>query len=227
MDDAPRRSFLFCRRNCWDSAILLEEMKAIEASTQWHVLRSKSDTVTRSTAWLVADGCCCRYTYGDVSVEPQRRPEWLDAIEDRVLRDGCGLERHEQPNCLNINFYENEDQNVGWHSDDEGLFRGAQQDCRIISASWGETRRFEVALKDMQHPFGKPSIYRESLKAVSLNPGDLLTMNGLFQKYYSHQLTKGRSSHQQPLPTHKRINLTWRYIVQHKPYCPMCKTHNF
>lgn len=48
---------------------------------------------------------------------------------------------------VNLNLYEDESQNVGWHSDDEGLFRGCQTDCRIISASWGAPRRFEIALK--------------------------------------------------------------------------------
>lgn len=225
VEDAPRRSFMFFRQSSWDAALLQEEMRRIEATTQWHGLRSKNGNITRNTAWIVSDGCCCRYTYGDVSVEAQQRPEWLDDIEERVLREGCSLERHEWPNALNINFYETEDQNVGWHSDDEGLFRGTHQDCRIISASWGETRKFEIALKDKQNPLtGKPGIFRESLKSVQLKPGDLITMNGLFQKYYSHQLAKGAGAFQQPPPAHKRINLTWRYIVQHKPYCPMHKT---
>jgi len=226
VENAPRRCFMFHRPNSWPLEILQQEMEIIENCTTWLTLKAKTNdkVVTRSTAWCVADGCRCKYTYGDVSLPPQPRPEWLDTVEERVLRDGCGLNRDDWPNGVNMNFYENEEQNVGWHSDDEALFRGTEQDCRIISASWGEPRKFEVALKDQQHPGGKPRIFKESLRSIMLQPGDLCSMEGLFQKYYSHQIAKGLPA-EQPPPVHKRINLTWRYIVQHKPYCPLSKNY--
>merc|ERR1719161_3397189 len=89
--------------------------------------------------------------YGDAHIEARPKPSWLAGIEDRILGGGCGLakaEKHCWPNCVNLNLYEGGSQNVGWHSDDEGLFRGLEQDCRIISASWGAPRAFEVAMKD-------------------------------------------------------------------------------
>lgn len=223
VDDHVRRSFMYFRRSTWPAELLMQEFQAIEANTRWIVLRSKPGMVTRSTAWCVRRGCCCRYVYGDVSVEPQPRPAWLADVEARVLGEGCGLDPSEWPNGVNMNLYENEDQNVGWHSDDEGLFRGCEQDCRIISASWGESRKFEVALKDFQHESGRPSIYKESIRSITLEAGDLCSMEGLFQRHYSHQIAKGPSAFEQIPPSLKRINLTWRYIVQHKPYCPMSK----
>ncbi|CAE8664345.1 unnamed protein product, partial [Polarella glacialis] len=123
------------------------DMQTLRSSAHWEVLRSKQGVVTRSTAWYVADGCRCRYSYGDVNVEARIRPDWLKEIEATVLGGACGLPEDQWPNSVNMNLYETEFQNVGWHSDDEGLFRGCEMDCRIISASWGVPRNFELALK--------------------------------------------------------------------------------
>lgn len=228
VEDDVRRSFCMVKRNVWPAGDLMKEFDLLVSNVKWSVLRNKADTfVTRSTAWYVPDGCCCRYTYGETSVDPQERPAWLRAIEARVLGEGCGLAQHEWPTSINMNLYEHEGQNVGWHSDSEGLFRGCESDCRIVSASWGAPRSFEVALKDMQHPCGRPSIFRESLQSVVLKSGDLCSMEGLFQKHYSHQVAKGTPSSAEPLadvpPPTVRVNLTWRYLLQHKPYCPLAR----
>lgn len=225
IEDIPRRSFMCSRKNTWPAGKLQEEMKLLENSIEWFPLRSKAGNVTRSTAWFVSEGCRCRYSYGDVSMEPQTRPDWLADIEARVLGEGCGLQPHEMPNSVNMNFYADDDQNVGWHADDEVIFRGCERDCRVISASWGQPRKFEAAIKDTQHPLGRPSIFKSTLKSLCIESGDLCTMEGRFQKYFSHQLTKGALAHQQPRPENKRINLTWRYIVDHKPYCPCSKKY--
>ena len=41
------------------------------------------------------------------------------------------------PNAVNINLYEDGGQGLGFHADDESLFDGLNQDCRIISVSVG------------------------------------------------------------------------------------------
>eukprot|EP00929_Paragymnodinium_shiwhaense_P009542 TRINITY_DN113752_c0_g1_i1.p1 TRINITY_DN113752_c0_g1~~TRINITY_DN113752_c0_g1_i1.p1 ORF type:complete len:662 (-),score=128.32 TRINITY_DN113752_c0_g1_i1:190-2175(-) len=221
VEDPARRSFCFAKRSIWPAELLRKEFAAIRSNVDWHVLRSRDGTVTRSTAWFVRGHCSCSYTYGDVSVEPQGEyPAWLEAIEERVLGQGCGLEKALWPNCVNMNLYETEEQSVGWHSDDEALFRGSEMDCRIISASWGNPRVFEVAVKDKKHSSGRPSIFQESIRKIMLLPGDLCSMEGLFQRYYSHQISKGPSSVLKPPPALARINLTWRYIVKHKASCP-------
>jgi len=224
VEDNPRRSFCFLRQNIWPVEQLQEELEIIMAGTDWFELQSrKSGFVTRSTAWYVPKGCCCRYTYSEHSMEPQPRPQWLEEIEGRVLGDGCGLCQSEWPDSVNVNLYVDDGQSVGWHSDDEGLFRGCEKDCRIISASWGTPRNFEVALKLRQHVSGRPSVFRESLRAITLHSGDICTMEGRFQRHYSHQISKGPSASETLPPTKIRVNLTWRHIVQHKPYCPMSR----
>lgn len=220
VEDHPRRSFCFVKRNRWPLALLQQEYELLRSKVQWHVLRNRSeDLVTRSTAWFVAPGCACPYAYGSTMVEPKQKPEWLREIEARVLEEGCGLPKEEWPNSVNLNLYETEEQNVGWHADDEGLFRGCERDCCIISASWGAVRNFQVALKDRCHTSGRLSIFRSSVRSIALMPGDLCSMEGLFQRHYSHQLAKGLP-HPGGEPKIMRINLTWRHIVSHKPFCP-------
>mmetsp|Transcript_36505 Transcript_36505/g.113609 ORF Transcript_36505/g.113609 Transcript_36505/m.113609 type:complete len:517 (-) Transcript_36505:140-1690(-) len=224
IDDAPRRSFCLIRRNTWPIWMLEEEFETLSSCTKWFALHNKKEgSVTRSTAWYVPKGCSCRYTYGDVSVKPRVRPSWLAEIEARVLGEGCGLDESKWPESVNVNLYENEGQNVGWHSDDEALFRGSESDCRIVSASWGAARNFELALKDRQRDSGRLSVQKDSMRKVVLMQGDLLVMEGLFQKHYSHQLAKGPSALDSPPPPIRRINLTWRHIVNHKPYCSMAR----
>lgn len=222
VEDNPRRSFCFLRQNTWSLEKLQEELEVIIAGTNWFELQSKkSGFVTRSTAWYVPEGCCCRYTYSEHSMAPQPRPQWLEEIERRVLAEGCALHQSEWPDSVNVNLYVDDGQSVGWHSDDEGLFRGCEKDCRIISASWGTPRNFEVALKLRQHASGRPSVFRESLRATTLHSGDICTMEGRFQRHYSHQISKGPSASETPPQPKIRVNLTWRHIVQHKPYCPL------
>mmetsp|Transcript_54456 Transcript_54456/g.129774 ORF Transcript_54456/g.129774 Transcript_54456/m.129774 type:complete len:558 (+) Transcript_54456:85-1758(+) len=222
IEDEARRSFCTLRRSAWSEDLLQEEYQQLRSGTAWVVLKSKTGHVTRSTAWYVNGGCRCRYSYSDTNIDAAPVPSWLKKIEDRVLGEGCGLKEQDRPTSVNLNLYLDGNQNVGWHSDDEGLFRGCERDCRIISASWGATRTFEVALKDKNHISGKPSIFRDTLKRVELRSGDLCTMEGLFQKHYSHQLAKEESrAMAEDKAGRARINLTWRYIVEHKPYCPL------
>mmetsp|Transcript_31943 Transcript_31943/g.72883 ORF Transcript_31943/g.72883 Transcript_31943/m.72883 type:complete len:517 (+) Transcript_31943:77-1627(+) len=225
MDEA-RRSFSLLRRSTWSEELLKEEFDQLRKGTAWVVLKNKIGQVTRSSAWYVAAGCRCRYSYADTNIDASPTPAWLRKIEDRVLGEGCGLLEKDRPTCVNLNLYLDGNQSVGWHSDDEGLFRGCERDCRIISASWGATRNFELALKDKNHASGRPSIFRETLKRVELRSGDICTMEGLFQKHYSHQLAKeaceeGGGSLAEGVTA--RINLTWRYIAEHKPYCPLAR----
>jgi len=220
IEDAPRRSWCGYRANTWPDTLLQAELQLLRYSVAWQELRTRDQSfVTRSTAWYVRGGCRCRYVYGEVSIEPQERPAWLDTIEARVLGGGCGLPREEWPDSVNLNFYQHDGQNVGWHSDDENLFRGSDSDCRIISASWGAPRTFDLALKDLAHPSGRASVYHNSVTSIQLAPGDLCSMEGLMQRHYSHQIVKGTT--EESPPTNVRVNLTWRYIVQHKPYCPL------
>ena len=130
-------------------------------------------------------------------------------------------------NCVNLNYYP-EGGGVGFHADDEFLFDGLNRETRIISLSlcsppnasdnatdgnnanndWG-ARKFQVKRK------GKK--YASDIKEIVLRHGDLMSMEGMFQKHYLHSVwpgdSKGHLDHE--LCQGERINLTWRTLVCH------------
>jgi len=54
----------------------------------------------------------------------------------------------EDPSACNINLYRDGEDCVGWHADDENLFGGLGGTCTIMSLSLGQTRTFQVKLKE-------------------------------------------------------------------------------
>lgn len=201
------------RRRCFvgylprtTSAIRLKHLfTKIMQGTSWEQPCGRRGPIPRKTAWVVDSPCSCTYTYGGVDVRPVDFPLWMPEVLKHFM-PLCGLPSVSQwPNSCNINLYENGDHSVGWHADDERLFEGRFRDCRVISLSLGEARRFQLWAE------GGP------LHEVVLRSGDLCTMEGLTQKYYLHRIPGDRSL------VGPRINLTWRWIVRHGPDCKMNK----
>ena len=94
--------------------------------------------------------------------------------------------------CL-LNLYENGDQGLGWHSDDE---KEMGKNSNIASVSFGAERRF-----DLRHNGSK-----ETIKQV-LDHGSLLVMKGSTQTFWKHQLPKTKKIRQ------ARVNLTFRRMI--------------
>merc|ERR1712203_816923 len=92
------------------------------------------------------------------------------------------------------------------HSDDEPPFQATVRDALIMSLSIGATRLFRLRCKDGHYEDTR----------IFLNHGDLCTMEGLCQKHYRHCVPM-----QEDEPCSARINLTWRWVVQHQPHCPL------
>lgn len=121
----------------------------------------------------------------------------------------CGLQDPQDwPNCCNMNLYEDGGSAVGWHSDDEALFQGKFRDIVIISISFGVTRKFQIR-------YNWPELDSErQVQTLMLSSGDMMTMEGMFQKHLQHRIPKEGNV------TGPRINLTWRWVVKHTPRCP-------
>ena len=66
---------------------------------------------------------------------------------------------------------------LGWHSDDERLHGSLQDPYAILSLSMGCSRTFSV----------RPSNRRTDETHFLLSHGDLISMNGMFQKLYQHR----------------------------------------
>lgn len=179
-------------------------------NTPWSQPLSPLGPIPRKTAWMVSQGCSCSYRYGRVEVEPCTFLPWMGEVMQTVM-PLCGLwDPALWPNACNLNVYQDQNMCVGWHSDDEPLFQGRFRDCLIVSLSLGATRAFEVRLNF-------PGDGEQSKWRLPINNGDLMTMEGLFQKHYKHRVPK------ESRPCGPRINLTWRWIKQHTPECQAAK----
>ena len=93
---------------------------------------------------------CCGPIDGDVlSDELLREWAWtrkqleLQSLMQQVM-PLCGLTPDWWPNSCNLNYYENQQQSLGWHADDEKVLG---PEPAIASCSFGETRDFCLRLR--------------------------------------------------------------------------------
>eukprot|EP00811_Abedinium_folium_P025294 NODE_3604_length_2012_cov_6.201592.p1 GENE.NODE_3604_length_2012_cov_6.201592~~NODE_3604_length_2012_cov_6.201592.p1 ORF type:complete len:572 (+),score=65.21 NODE_3604_length_2012_cov_6.201592:126-1841(+) len=204
--DKERRCYIGYLRAGGRRVIHLHNLfRRVHEGTDWLQYESShyGGLQPRLTAWLVGPGCSCVYKYGDIAVKPQRFPPWMEELMAEIMPQ-CGLhQRASWPNSCNLNLYESGGHSLGWHSDNERLFRGCYADCRVISLSLGQARKFQIRLRS-----GAPHCHD-----LLLAPGDLCTMEGLTQKYYEHRVPP-QAGIENP-----RINLTWRWVVDHTPTC--------
>ena len=121
-------------------------------------------------------------------------------------------DRRDWPDSCNANIYEHPYEACPFHADNEALFnlRDERQNAgpiRIISLSLGATRGFVI-----RQSFGEDVNRRQSV-THQLADGDLAIMDGLFQDWYQHSVSKGYACDEE------RINLTWRWVLNHKEEC--------
>lgn len=110
----------------------------------------------------------------------------LNAQCANILNEPCTF------NSLLANLYRDQNDAVGWHSDDEPELG---KNPIIASVSLGAAREFKM----------KHKITKEKL-IIPLTPGSLLIMAGETQHYWQHAILRSKKV----IPA--RINLTFRYI---------------
>jgi alkylated DNA repair dioxygenase AlkB len=140
----------------------------------------------RLTAWYSDEGKS--YSYSGITVHPNSWTPTLLAIKERV-ESAAGV----QFNSVLLNFYRNEQDSVGWHSDDEPELG---TNPVIASVSFGAERAFQFKHKQDT----------ELRQSVELSHGSLLLMAGPTQHHWKHQIPKTKKPHG------PRINLTFRII---------------
>jgi alkylated DNA repair dioxygenase AlkB len=128
-----------------------------------------------------------RYTYSGRTFEPL--PFTPLQLEIKRAVEAASGKRF---NSLLLNYYRNEQDSMGFHSDDEPEL-GPQP--AIASVSFGATRTF--ILKHKKQP--------KTVK-IDLTDGSLLLMAGKLQHCWRHGINKERT------PRGPRINLTFRLI---------------
>lgn len=210
-----KRCFSAKRNNPFSDIRLRQLWKLAKEQIPWNRPKIDGKPLPRSAAFMVAPGCKCKYRYSGTRWPPHDFPEWFQSLTDEVM-SFVGIDVP-CPNSCNVNLYDDGTESVGWHSDNEPLFESQVQDCLIVSMSLGATRDFQI---QQQWADGR------KMETISLSNGDLMTMEGLFQRYYSHRVP--RSSCKEA-----RINFTWRYITCHDFGCPqrdekkIIRAHNF
>jgi len=202
MCNEEKRSFSAKRNNPFSEVRLNELWLLAKNNLPWTRPKVDGKPLPRSAAFMVAEGCKCKYRYSGTRWEPHTFPDWFQDLTEEVM-SYVGIDLP-CPNSCNVNLYDNGSESVGWHSDNESIFESQVKDCLIVSLSLGATRDFQI---QQQWADGR------KIETVALKNGDLMTMEGLFQRYYSHRVP--RASCNEP-----RINFTWRWITSHELGCP-------
>lgn len=167
-------------------------LKAVVEKAGW----CGSPDVPRKVAWYVdPEFAHVPYCYTGLEYPATVFPPWMEEIRREVC-SLCGIPPEEYPNSCNVNLYPNHEGEVGWHADDEVMFQSLGGDTRIISFSLGAARDFCWRLQGTQEQVG----------CAPLGNGDIMTMEGLFQKHYKHSVPASDT------PSGKRINMTFRWI---------------
>jgi len=206
--DESRRSYAAYMPSPVPQSRLAAFFNTIRDGTDWQQPQGPQGLLMpRKTAWMVKPGCRCQYRYGGVMVEPQAFPAWMTDLI-RTYMPYCGKTREEDwPDSCNVNLYEDGSDSVGWHSDNEALFQGLNEDVAIVSLSLGQPRKF-----DMRKNW--PEEGEKVQESLHLGNGALATMEGMLQKHYMHRVAREAES------LGPRINLTWRWIRAHAQACP-------
>ncbi|KAF1727534.1 alpha-ketoglutarate-dependent dioxygenase AlkB [Pseudoxanthomonas japonensis] len=153
-----------------------------EEVTVW----GKRHVQPRLIAWYGDPGRS--YSYSGISVAPL---PWTPLIE--MLRQSVQNQCDETFNSVLLNYYRNERDSMGMHSDDEPEL-GTRP--IIASLSLGETRTFVFKHKTQDVP----------LVRVPLHSGTLLLMKGSTQRFWKHGIAKASKTHG------PRVNLTFRQV---------------
>lgn len=146
----------------------------------------------RLIAWY-GDDDRKKYTYSGIQLTPIPWTKLLKEIKEKV-EYLCSFKF----NSALLNYYRNEQDSIGFHSDDEKELGNTPV---IASLSYGETRTFIFKNKN-----------RKDVKNVSLklSSGSLLLMKGDTQKNWAHGINK------ENFKCGPRVNLTFRYVERSK-----------
>jgi alkylated DNA repair dioxygenase AlkB len=165
-----------------------EVLARLIGETAWRAetvtLFGKRHLQPRLTAWH-GDA---RYSYSGLTLDPLPFTPLLQQI--RAAVEAATGRRF---NSVLLNYYRNERDSMGMHSDDEPEL-GPQP--AIASVSFGATRRFILRHKRTG----------QTIK-LDLADGSLLFMSGALQQNWLHGVNK------QARPAGPRVNLTFRHIL--------------
>jgi alkylated DNA repair dioxygenase AlkB len=162
-------------------------METIEWKNDEAIIFGKHIITKRKAAWYGDAG----YDYTYSRVTKQALPWTKELLSLKALAEAITAFRFNS--CL-LNLYNNGDEGVSWHSDDE---KSLGPNTTIASLSFGAARKFSFRHKQTK-----------SSASVTLAHGSLLVMKDDTQANWLHSLPKSKAIR------NARINLTFRKILQ-------------
>lgn len=145
----------------------------------------RTTQLPRSVTWIADDQLS--YGYSGISTEPMPWPAFLMPTRFEIeTRTGYPF------NSVLVNRYQDGNDTVGWHSDDEPELGATPT---IASLSLGATRRF--LMRD---------VVARTKYEWNLGHGDLLIMSGSCQLEFEHSVPRAKRV------AESRVNLTFRYV---------------
>lgn len=153
------------------------------------------------------------YSYSGITHSKQEFPPVLNSIlklvrENSFVTNTVSVKNLDKLNSCLINCYENENDSVNYHSDNEKeLGPDFEKNILVVSLSLGESRNFSIRTKESnQKAIGKENTDNFKMD-VELKHGSLAVMYGDFQHRYEHAILKEKTRKE------TRINLTFRVIT--------------
>ncbi len=151
------------------------------------------------------------YAYSGITHEATPFPPILNSVKKLITqvntKDIITTKSLEKLNSCLINLYENENDKIHFHSDDEKeLGPDNLKNVLIASVTVGEERDFVIRTKVLlQKQLGEENTDNFELK-IGLRHGSLLLMYGDFQQRFEHGILKANCRKE------ARINMTYRVI---------------
>jgi len=167
-----------------------EFFKKINTETPWErplmKYYGKTFPIPRDTAWFGEKS----YVYSGIRNKPNPMTNALKELRKKA-EDKCAYSF----NSLLINRYQNGNDKVGWHADDEPELEG----CEVIaSISLGAAREFKLRKKNYDKQ-------KDTVHKILLEHGSLLIMRAPLQKFWEHEVPKKAIDN-------PRLNLTFRKV---------------
>ena len=168
-------------------------MQSLSADTAWRheqiVLFGKRMWQPRLVAAHGDAGVAYRYSGLTLPTH-----DWTPVLSE--IKQAVELAAGRTFNSVLLNFYRDQHDSMGWHSDDESELG---PDPVIASISFGATRKFKLKHKTRRE---LPTL------TLDLTDGSLLLMEGRTQTFWKHAVEKTR------IVTGPRINLTFRQLLR-------------
>lgn len=158
------------------------------------------------SAWYTTGNCDCRYKYGNL--HSHRKGFVANDMEEWMLKIAKQIKfvfnLDSAPDSCKLNRYD-EDHALGYHADNEELFKSEDGNIGILSMSFDSSRKLNL-LPDFES--------EDKVVSVVLFSEDILAMRKRTQQTHQHEVAASKGTQSSP-----RYNLTFRYVKNHHRRC--------